>query len=109
MKVINRVKKYEEFQKVINEGSFLRLETLNVYFLKNDLPFTRFGISIPKKSGIAVIRNKMKRQIRAAIAKVCDYSLGYDIIVIARKEYDVECFEQVEDDIKKIIEKVGKN
>lgn len=107
MKVTNRVKRYTDFQKVINEGSLIRANVLYGYFLKNDLDHTRFGISIPTKSGHAVHRNKMKRQIRAAIASVCDYSKGYDIVLIARKEFDVENYEQTLADIEEIIRKVG--
>lgn len=107
MKVTNRVKKYTEFQKVINDGSLIRANILYGYFLKNNLGYTRFGISIPTKSGHAVHRNKMKRQIRAAIALLCDYSKSYDIVLIARKEFDVDNFEQTKADVEEIFRKVG--
>ena len=107
MKVINRIKKYEKIQKVINEGQNLRVNTFNCYFLKNELNLTRFGISIPKKSGNAVIRNKMKRQIRAAIALKCNYKTPLDIVLIARNKYDIGNFEQTKADIEEILKKVG--
>lgn len=107
MKVVNRIKKYSEFQKVISEGSLIRSNSIYCYFLKNDLNHTRFGISIPTKSGHAVHRNKMKRQIRAAIAQKCDYSKSYDIIVIARKDFDTDNYAQTLSDIEEIIQKVG--
>ncbi len=107
MKVINRVKKYPEFQEVINKGQNLKVNTLNCYFLKNSLGYTRFGISIPTKSGHAVVRNKMKRQIRAAIAMKCDYKLPFDIVIIARNKFDIENFEQTKADIEELLKKVG--
>lgn len=107
MKIVNRVKKYEEFQAIINQGKFLRNDSFNVYFQLNNRGYTRFGISIPKKSGDAVIRNRMKRQIRAAIVQKCDYTLPYDIIVIARKTYEIENFQKTLADLADIVQKVG--
>ena len=107
MKVINRIKKYNEFQKVIHEGAFVNVESFNAYFLKNDINLSRFGISIPKKCGNAVVRNRIKRQIRAAIAEKCDYSLPYDIVLIARSTYKISDFKQTASDIEEIIKKVG--
>lgn len=106
MKVLNRVKKYDEFQKVINEGSLVRSSTLTLYFLNNNFGYARVGISIPTKSGTAVVRNKMRRQIRAILAKEYDFKQSLDIILIARKNYDIGNFEQVRADIIELLSKV---
>lgn len=107
MKVKNRVKRYDEFQKVINFGEQVRSKSLVMYFLKNDLNYARVGISIPKKSGIAVIRNKIKRQIRAILLTQLNLDLSYDLIFISRKDYDISNFNQTETDIKELLVKVG--
>lgn len=103
MIVKNRVKKHSEFQKIIGEGDLLKTDYFTCYFEKNDFGYTRFGISVPKKTGTAVVRNKVKRQIRAAIAQCCDYSKSYDYVVIVRKSYDVSNFNKVKTEIQKII------
>lgn len=107
MKVQNRIKKYEEFQEVINEGKFLSIDSFNVYFKQNSLNYARIGISIPKKSGNAVIRNRMKRQIRAAIADSFNLSLSVDLILIARKSFDINNFSKTKNDIIELVKKVG--
>lgn len=107
MKVQNRIKKYEEFQEVINEGKFLSIDSFNVYFKQNSLNYARIGISIPKKSGNAVIRNRMKRQIRAAIADSFNLSLSLDLILIARKSFDINNFSKTKNDIIELVKKVG--
>ena len=107
MKVINRVKKYEEFQKIINEGSLIRNDSFNAYYVKVSKPLSRFGISIPKKSGNAVVRNRMKRQIRAAISAACDMTIPYEIVFIARKSYDIKNYQKTLADVVDVIEKVG--
>lgn len=107
MKVLNRIKKNVEFNKVIDEGKLLKTDSLTLYFLENNLGYTRIGISIPKKSGKAVVRNKIKRQIRAIIASDVKLEKSFDYIIIARKQYDVNQFEKTRLDIKYLIEKVG--
>ena len=107
MKVVNRVKKYEEFQEIINEGSLVRNDSFNAYYVKVTTPLSRFGISIPKKSGNAVVRNRMKRQIRAAISASCDMTLPYEIIFIARKGYDIKNYQKTLADVVDVIKKVG--
>ena len=107
MKVVNRVKKHEEFQQIINEGSLIRNDSFNAYYVKVTTPLSRFGISIPKKSGNAVVRNRMKRQIRAAISASCDMRIPYEIVFIARKGYDIKNYQKTLADVVDVIKKVG--
>ena len=82
MIVKNRIKKHNEFQEVIARGNLVRSKFFSFYILKNELGYTRIGISVPKKSGNAVIRNKIKRQIRAMCARNCDYSKSIDLVFL---------------------------
>lgn len=107
MKVKNRVKKYNEFEKVIHEGSLLRSDFLTLYFLKNELGYARIGISIPTKSGCAVIRNRIRRQIRAVLAKELDLNISFDLVFIARRSYDINNKTKITSDIVSLLEKVG--
>ena len=85
MKKINRVKKYQEFQEILNKHVFLKDNLFKVYFRKNEYGFERYGLLVTKKNGIAVIRNKIKRQVRTIIDKVSDYSKSLDVIVVVSK------------------------
>ena len=107
MKVLNRIKKNVEFNKVIDEGTVIKSDSLTLYFLENKLGYTRIGISIPRKSGNAVVRSKMRRQIRAIIAQDVDLSKSIDAILIARKQYDIGKFEKTRSDLNYLIKKVG--
>lgn len=53
--------------------------------LKSPRP-TRIGISISKKvSKAAVVRNRIKRQIRAALRQMLPYiSLGWDLVIVVK-------------------------
>ena len=107
MKVLNRIKKNVEFNKVIEEGQLIKSDSLTLYFLENSSGYTRIGISIPKKSGKAVVRNKMKRQIRAIVANNIKLDKSVDCVLIARKQYEIGKFEKTRSDLNYLIKKVG--
>ena len=58
---------------------------LVVYAAKNDLPFSRIGVSVSKRIGNAVRRHYVKRRIREAFRKnKTDLPRGLDIVCVAR-------------------------
>ena len=105
MIVKNRIKKYSEFQKVIENGKVKKTSFFVSYTIPNELGYSRFGISVPKKTGNAVLRNRIKRQVRSAIGQSTDFASSNDIVVVVRHYYDVNAFEQVVSEIKEIIKK----
>lgn len=80
------VKKSLSFEKIISAGSKVKNQYFVIYFFKNNLKYSRFGISVGKKIGNAVCRNKHKRKIRAIIDNNKNYCLnGTDYIIILRE------------------------
>ena len=65
MKKKEIIKKSNDYTKVINKNNKLKNKYYSLFYIKSDN--TLFGISIPKKIGNAVIRNKNKRQIKNII------------------------------------------
>lgn len=105
MLVKNRIKKHQEFQEVIAKGELVRSKFFTFYILENKLGYTRIGISVPKKSGTAVVRNKIKRQIRAMCARNTDYSKSIDLVMIIKKAYNTDNFAEIEQDIQEMFKK----
>jgi len=88
MKVINRIKKSDDFALTINKGTSFRLPSYIVHVRKTENLYTRVGISASKKLGSAVVRNRAKRQVRAICDKVIDYNKqSLDIVIIIRHKF----------------------
>lgn len=88
MKKAYRVKSESDFQKVFNEGQSKANRQFVVYKLpKKRQTHFRAGLSVGKKLGIAVTRNKIKRRIRHALMeldKIYTFDHEVDFIIIAR-------------------------
>jgi ribonuclease P protein component len=85
LKPVNRLMKKKDFDRVFKLGrsSFNRLVGLKT--VKNDLPDSRFGVIVSAKvSRQAVVRNKIKRQIRTMLKKTApELKTGQDYVVVA--------------------------
>ncbi len=85
MKKKEIIKKSLEYTKILNNNIKVKNKYYSIFYIKSDK--TLFGISIPKKIGNAVIRNKIKRQIKNIIDN--NKSLvqnGYNYVIIVKKE-----------------------
>ena len=88
MKKENRIKKNEEFTKIISKKHCISNAVFIMYYDNRALDHARVGISVSKKIGNAVIRNKIKRQIRMMFIENFDNeTYEKDVIVIVRKNY----------------------
>lgn len=88
MKKLYRIKANEEFASVIKKGKAFKNTSFVVYILKNELGYSRVGISVPTKLGHAVTRVRTRRQIRAMCDSIIDYhSHTFDIVIIARQGF----------------------
>ena len=87
MKKEYRVKKNEDFSHIIKHKQSLANRSFIIYYVKNDLNHARIVISVSKKLGKAVIRNKIKRQVRMIVQQTINFNDNYDYIVIVRNKY----------------------
>jgi len=87
MKKSFRVKKDREFQKVFHKGKSTANRQFVIYkYNKEDQSHFRVGISVSKKLGNAVTRNRLKRRIRHILMELDDQlAQDVDFIVIARQ------------------------
>ncbi len=97
MKKLHIVKKNQEFEDIIKNGTCKKNKYYVIYSKKNDFPYDRYGISVSKKLGNAVFRNKYKRKLRAIVDKYKkSYIHGQDNIILLRKEATNKSYQQLE-------------
>ncbi|MFY0546022.1 ribonuclease P protein component [Brevibacillus sp. H7] len=94
----HRLKKNEHFQAVFQKGSSAANKQFIVYSSKQEGQAAfRIGISVSKKIGIAVTRNRVKRLIREAVARLEEViQPGLDLVVIARPGVEEMTLDQIE-------------
>lgn len=84
MKKKNIVKNNRDFQRIIHNNKPYKYKDYVIYMERIEEGEYHFGISVSKKLGNAVIRNKLKRQIRAIIHEK-DYQKNFNCIIILGK------------------------
>lgn len=108
MNKLHTVKKNYEFSKIIHSGKYVKNRSFVIYYMENNFAYYRFGISVSKKLGNAVYRNKYKRQLRNIIDKYKkNYQNTLDYIIIIKNGYKDLDFESKDKDFVYLINKIN--
>ena len=80
------LKKRQEFKRVYSQGKYAADSLFVAYALANDFCVNRLGITVSKKVGGAVVRNRVKRWVKESYRLLPDIVGGqaFDIVIIAR-------------------------
>ena len=98
------LKKDSDFRKVYKHGKSFANRNLD-----NKSDSTRVGISVSKKVGNAINRNKIRRRIKESYRLNIDANVkyGYDIVFIARVAIKEADYKDIEKSMTHLIRKAG--
>lgn len=82
-----RLRNNADFEKVYKYGRSLVNKNLVLKYKRADFSLLRFGFSVSKKYGKAVLRNRIRRQLKDIVQKrILRVKSGYDFVFLVRKE-----------------------
>ncbi len=85
MKKTEKIKENKLFRYLYAKGKCVAFPLFIMYYKKNRVNYNRMGITVSKKIGGAVARNRAKRVLREAYRLLePDLREGYDFIFVAR-------------------------
>jgi ribonuclease P protein component len=104
MKEEYRIKNNLEFEDILNNGKKIKNSFFIIYYKEKKLNNSRFGITLSKKFGNAVERNKYKRIIREIVRKnYFSFKNDCDYIIIIRKEAKNSKYQEMKDNLINLI------
>ena len=85
------------FRRLYGRGKSAVNPCLAVYCRKNNLGYSRLGLTVGVKLGKAVVRNRTRRRIKEAY-RIHEGAFlpGYDIVVVARVRADHSRYRELE-------------
>jgi ribonuclease P protein component len=102
----SRIKKTREFNRVYARGKRARGPLFLVVLAPNRLPVTRVGLSVGKRVGGAVRRNRIKRMLREAFRHVRpQLPPGLDIVLVAESLERKYLLPELQADLVRLVHK----
>ena len=105
---IEKLRKNSEFRAVYRRGKSFSNKILVLYIFKNykNKDISRLGISVSKKVGCSVVRNRIKRLIRESYRlNKYKFKTGYDFIFIARSTINGSSYLEIEKSLIDLLSK----
>ena len=85
MKAAITVKENYEFRRIYHKGRSAVSPYMVVYCLKNREGASRLGVTVSRKLGHAVVRNRVRRRLREIYRlNSSQLKTGWDIVIVAR-------------------------
>ena len=106
MRKDQRLRKTKDFAAVRREGRSWSDRLLVLAARRNDQEISRFGFSVGKRVGNAVVRNKIKRRLKEAVPHT-QVQQGWDIVLIARRDASSADFHRLKRSVMGLLSRAG--
>lgn len=103
-----RIRDKKVYDETYKKGRRISGRYLIVFARENKLEHNRFGIVTSKKTGKAVVRNLVKRRLRALIGQeMTTFKGNYDVVIVARYNIKEAEFTALKKDFLMVMRKAG--
>ena len=101
---ILRIRKKKDFYAVYSEGKKYYTENFIIYIRENGLSYPRLGITVTRKYGKAVRRNRMKRLLREffRLNKKL-FKVGYDYLIVVKNNCKLKNYWDVKKELERFL------
>jgi len=100
----HRLTERSQFQQIRRNGNCWSDRLLVICVLPNGLPISRFGFSVSKRVGRAVVRNRVRRRASEVVRlRLLDIVPGYDVVFIAKVPIAQAAYTQIESSIERLL------
>lgn len=107
MKRYEMIKDKNLFNQIIKNSHYKKNNLFVVYISPNDEEKLKFGIAISKKTGKAVLRNKLKRQTRAIIDNKRNlFKNANNYIIMIRRNCKDSTFEDMNKALQSLMKEI---
>ena len=104
-KILNRA----DFVKLNRSGKRLHTKNFTLITKQNGQGVTRLGVTVSKKTGNAVERNRVKRRVREFFRlNKTDFPQGYDIVIVAKKDASYLDFWKIKEELGTAFRKLSR-
>lgn len=108
-----KLRNSRQFRSVYNQGQKFHTPIFTAFTIKNDGATPRVGITVTRKIGNAVVRNRCKRRLREVVRRYFAATstegarmVGYDLVINVKASLIEAEFKQIEEAFARMMMKI---
>jgi len=98
----------QQFRRVYDQGYRFHTPFFSAFILRNDVSEQRYGITVTRKIGSAVVRNRCKRRLREVVRKYeydASHPGGFDLVINGKAGLANADFKQLQESFSHVMSK----